>query len=69
MASRLVRKGPFRFVRHPNYLIVTAEIAVLPLAFADWPVAIIWSIGNAALLFHRIRVEDRALAGREALQA
>jgi len=65
----LVRKGPFRFVRHPNYLVVTAEIAVLPLAFGDWPVALIWSLANAALLFHRIRVESRALAPREALQA
>jgi methyltransferase len=65
----LVAKGPFRFVRHPNYLIVTAEIAVLPLAFGAWPVAIIWSIANAALLFHRIRVESRALASRQALQA
>ncbi|HXQ09686.1 MAG TPA: isoprenylcysteine carboxylmethyltransferase family protein [Caulobacteraceae bacterium] len=65
----LVRSGPFRFVRHPNYLVVTAEIAVLPLAFGDWPVAIIWSLANAALLFHRIRVERRALAPREALQA
>lgn len=65
----LVRKGPFRFVRHPNYLIVTAEIAVLPLAFSDWLVAIIWSLANAALLFHRIRVESRALAQREALRA
>jgi methyltransferase len=65
----LVRKGPFRFLRHPNYLIVIAEVAILPLAFGNWPVAIIWSIGNAALLFHRIRVENRALAEREALPA
>jgi methyltransferase len=65
----LVRSGPFRFVRHPNYLIVTAEIAVLPLAFGDWVVAIVWSLANAALLFHRIRVERRALAPREALRA
>jgi methyltransferase len=64
----LVRKGPFRYVRHPNYLVVTAEIAVLPLAFGDWPVAIVWSLANAALLFYRIRVESRALAGREAVQ-
>ena len=65
----LVRKGPFRFVRHPNYLVVTAEIAVLPLAFGDWRVAIVWTLANGALLFHRIRVENRALARREALSA
>ena len=65
----LVRSGPFRFVRHPNYLVVTAEIAILPMAFGNWPVAVIWSLANAALLFHRIRVESRALAQRGALQA
>ena len=61
----LVRSGPFRLVRHPNYWIVTAEIAVLPLAFGDWPVALTWSVLNALLLRHRIGVEMRALARRE----
>lgn len=65
----LVRKGPFRLVRHPNYLVVTGEIAVLPLAFGDWPVAVIWSLANAALLAWRIRVESRALAERRAVGA
>ena len=60
----LVRRGPFRFVRHPNYWVVTAEIAVLPLAFGDWPVALIWSVLNALLLRHRIRLEEQALARR-----
>jgi methyltransferase len=63
-AAPLVRRGPFRFVRHPNYCVVVAEIAVLPLAFGDWPVAIVWSILNALLLQHRIRIEAAALAGR-----
>lgn len=62
----IVRRGPFRFVRHPNYCVVIAEIAVLPLAFGDWPVALIWSLLNALLLRHRIRVEMGALADREA---
>ena len=62
----LVRRGPFRFVRHPNYWIVCAEIAVLPLAFGNWPVALIWSGLNAALLSHRIKVETTVLASREA---
>jgi len=60
----LVRRGPFRLVRHPNYLIVTGEIAVLPLAFGAVPAAILFSILNAALLAWRIRVEDAALADR-----
>jgi methyltransferase len=61
----IVRGGPFRFVRHPNYWVVVGEIAVLPLAFGNWPVAAIWSVANAALLWLRIRVEMGALAPRE----
>ncbi len=61
----IVRGGPFRFVRHPNYWVVVGEIAVLPLAFGNWPVAVIWSAANAALLWLRIRVEMSALAPRE----
>lgn len=60
----LVRHGPFRFLRHPNYWVVAAEIAVLPLAFGAWPVAVVWSLLNAALLRHRIRVEETALQPR-----
>ncbi|MDQ2991422.1 MAG: hypothetical protein M3R30_01205 [Candidatus Eremiobacteraeota bacterium] len=60
----LVRNGPFRFVRHPNYLIVTIEIATLPLAFGEYRVAIVFTLLNAALLAVRIREEERALAGR-----
>ncbi|HEY9348417.1 MAG TPA: isoprenylcysteine carboxylmethyltransferase family protein [Inquilinus sp.] len=60
----LVRRGPYRWVRHPNYLIVAAEIAVLPLAFGAWWIAIAFSLANALLLYHRIGVEERALAER-----
>jgi methyltransferase len=60
----LVRRGPYRWVRHPNYLIVTAEIAVLPLAFDAWAIAIVFSLANALLLYHRIGIEERALAER-----
>lgn len=58
----LVRRGPYRWVRHPNYLVVTAEIAVLPLAFGAWWLALVFSLANAALLAVRIRIEDKALA-------
>ena len=61
----LVRSGPFRLVRHPNYWIVAGEIAVLPLAFGEWRIALVWSLLNAALLRHRIRVEEAALAPRQ----
>lgn len=60
----LIRSGPFRFMLHPNYAVVTAEIAVLPLAFDAWLIALFWSIANALLLRHRIRVEDNALQPR-----
>ena len=60
----LVRRGPYRWVRHPNYVIVAAEIAVLPLAFGAWWIAIVFSLANALLLRHRIGIEERALAGR-----
>jgi methyltransferase len=63
----LVRRGPYRFFRHPNYLIVVLEIAVLPLCFGLWAIAIVFSTANLALLAHRIRVEDGALGPRRAL--
>jgi methyltransferase len=60
----LVRRGPYRFAPHPAYMIAAVEIAVLPLAFGNWPVALVWTALNALLLRHRIRVETAALAGR-----
>jgi methyltransferase len=60
----LVRRGPYRFVRHPNYMIVAGEILVLPLVFGEILVAVVFSIANAAMLVWRIRAEEAALAGR-----
>jgi methyltransferase len=57
----LIERGPYRFLRHPNYVVVAAEIAVLPLAFDAWQVALVFTILNALMLHHRIRIEDRAL--------
>jgi len=57
----LVRRGPYRFVNHPNYLVVIAEIVVLPLVFGLWPVALLFSALNAAALAIRIRAENAAL--------
>jgi methyltransferase len=57
----LVNRGPYRFVRHPNYLVVVGEIALLPLAFGQVTNAILFSVVNGALLAWRIRVEDAAL--------
>lgn len=67
----VVRHGPFRFVRHPNYMVVVLEIAVLPLAFAAAPIAIeiaiFFSILNLMVLAWRVRVEETALKPRRAL--
>ena len=60
----LVTQGPYRFYSHPNYAIVLAEIAVLPLAFGAWEIAALFSILNLALLAWRIHVETTALAPR-----
>ena len=58
----LVRHGPYRWLDHPNYLIVVAEIAVLPLVFGLPVVAAFFSILNAIVLWVRIREENEALA-------
>lgn len=60
--SPLVEKGPFRMLRHPNYLGVWLEIVGVPLIGGCWRTAIGLGLAHTALLFYRIRVEDRALA-------
>jgi len=57
-----VTRGPYRWFKHPNYLIVALEIAVVPLALGLPVFALIFSIANAALLAYRIRIENEALA-------
>jgi methyltransferase len=65
----LVRRGPYRFVRHPNYLVVAGEIAALPLAFGEPWVALTFSILNALVLAWRIHEEETALRPRRTLSA
>ena len=60
--ERLVVRGPYRFANHPNYWVVAAEIAVLPLVFGLWEVALVFSLLNAAVLAWRIAREAEALA-------
>jgi methyltransferase len=60
----LVHRGPYRFMRHPNYAIVIAEIAILPLAFGEINTAVIFSALNLLMLSWRIFVENRALDSR-----
>ena len=63
----LVRTGPFRWLRHPNYLLVIVEFAVLPLAFGAVAIAAIFSALNLMLIIRRVRIEDRVLAPRRGL--
>jgi methyltransferase len=65
----LVAAGPYRWLRHPNYLAVAAEVAALPLVHTAWWTAAAFGLGNLALLAHRIRVEDRALTEAAASSA
>ena len=60
----LVTRGPYRWIRHPNYLVVALEIPVLPLALGLWEIAAVFTVLNLVLLSYRIRFEDRVLRGR-----
>jgi methyltransferase len=57
----LVEAGPYRWLRHPNYVAVVAEGVALPLVHTAWVTALAFTLANAVLLGVRIRAEDRAL--------
>ena len=57
-----VARGPYRYLRHPNYVVVAVEILTFPLIFGAWVTALAFSALNAVLLFVRIGEENRALA-------
>ncbi len=57
----LVSEGPYKYIRHPNYLVVAGEIFILPVAFGLWWYAVIFGLVNLAVLWWRIRAEDEAL--------
>jgi methyltransferase len=56
-----VTEGPFRWIRHPNYLAVVIEFVALPLVHTAWLTAMAFSLANAAVLSCRIRSEEAAL--------
>ena len=56
-----VSTGPYRWLRHPNYLAVIAEMAALPLVHGAWLTALVFSALNAGILAGRIRTEEAAL--------
>ena len=57
----LVEEGPYKYFRHPNYMIVAGEIFILPMAFGLWWFALFFVVVNGALLYWRIKSEDEAL--------
>ena len=59
-----VTGGPYRWLRHPNYVAVIIEMIALPLASGAWITATLGSLGNALLLRARIAIEERALGAR-----
>jgi methyltransferase len=66
--EKLVARGPYRLLRHPNYAVVVGEIAVVPLAVGMPVYALVFSVLNAAVLAIRIRAENAALAAATSRQ-
>lgn len=56
-----VTRGPYRYMRHPNYLAVVVEMAAVPLIHGAWLTALVFSVANALVLFVRIKAEEAAL--------
>ncbi len=59
--ANVVKKGPYAYIRHPNYFVVCLEIAVLPLMFGAYMTAIAFTILNGIMLSVRIPIEEKAL--------
>jgi methyltransferase len=59
--GKLVRSGPYRYFPHPNYVVVAVEVLTFPLIFGAWITAVVFSLLNTAILYVRIRTENRAL--------
>jgi methyltransferase len=66
-AAPLVRRGPYRWLRHPNYVVVMLEVALLPLAFGAWEIAAVFSAAHLAVLAWRLRGENASIARRDSV--
>jgi methyltransferase len=60
--EELVSSGPYRWLRHPNYLVVVMEMAAIPMVHCAWLTAVAFTVANLVLLRERIRVEEGALS-------
>ncbi|MBY4604294.1 MULTISPECIES: isoprenylcysteine carboxyl methyltransferase family protein [Bacillus] len=59
--AELVKKGPYKWIKHPNYTVVILEILLIPLLYQAYVTMCLFSLVNAVLLTVRIRTEDKAL--------
>ena len=59
--AKPIRRGPYKYLSHPNYVVVVVEIITFPLIFGAWVTALVFTVLNAAVLWVRIREENRAL--------
>jgi methyltransferase len=60
----LVAAGPYKYLKHPNYLIVVAEIVLIPLTYQLYVTALVFTLLNALMLSVRVRVENGVLEGK-----
>ena len=58
-----INRGPYKYVKHPNYIVVITEIAVIPLIFSCYLTAVVFSILNILVLRRRVKIEEKALSG------
>lgn len=63
-AAPIVRAGPYRFLRHPNYLVTFLETILVPAIFGAWALALIFGAMWGVVLAYKIRLEDEALEKR-----
>lgn len=59
--ANIIRRGPYRFIKHPNYIIVSVELVVIPLLFDAYLTAVLFTLLNILLLSIRIPAEEKAL--------
>ena len=57
----MISKGVYKYLKHPNYLVVIAEIAIIPLIFHLYYTAIVFTVLNAMILSVRVKAENKAL--------
>jgi len=69
VALGVVTRGPYRWIRHPNYVAVFVELLALPLVHAAWVTALLGSAAHVWVLYHRIRTEEAALLAHQSYRA